>query len=80
MSRNGSSIFVVRLRWKTVTFTEEIASMFERKKCRTYELWNVELKKEEKNSFSHVSRRGSSLEIYNSAAVSKKRCNIKSSK
>ena len=42
-------------------------------KKRTNELWNAESNKEERNFFRHVSRRDSSLEIYNSAAVSKKR-------
>ena len=43
--------------------------------CRIIELWNVELNKEERKSLWRVSRCGSSLEIYNSAAISKKRVN-----
>ena len=42
---------------------------------RTNELWNVELHKEERNSLWHASRRGSSVDMYNSAAVSKNRFN-----
>ena len=39
--------------------------------CRTNEIYNVALNKGERNSLWHVSRRGSSVQIYNSAALSK---------